>query len=397
MPLQPSFQPETMRLAQSTRRGVAVALFALALLHGTPLAGQESEDIVIGSRFQLNSEILEERRTVEVHLPDNYLDSEEAYPVLVVLDGGRLFKYCVSIVDLMSPNHLPRMIIVGLPSVDRNRDLHPLDARQTEAESGTRRYLRFLHQELFPHLERQYRAIPYRVLTGHSLAGLFAIYTLMEAPGLFDAYIVTSPSLRAPESMELLLNKLRASPTGNLSGKFLYISGGGAEPKSLHFAIQELDAALEAREGEELEHHVEILPGERHVPTKGFYQGLRRLFPAWMPEPGFFENGSLDNITRHYGNLSRDYGFQVLPPPAIITSVGRRLLREEQEAGAVEVYRYYVSLYPRAVSGHLALAEAYSRADESGEAIESLKKALALEPDNERARRMLGELQARTE
>lgn len=375
-------------------KNAAAVLLTLTMLQGISVAGQDFEDIVIGKRFQLNSDILGESRTIEIHLPDNYQDSEEAYPVLVVLDGGSLFQYCVGIVEMMSPYHLPRMIIVGLPNTDRNRDLYPPAKQEAGAEAGTQRFLRFVREELIPDIEKQYRALPYRILIGHSLAGLFTVYTLIEQPDLFTAYIATSPSLRAPGLMEMLLEKLRVSASGMLSGKYLYLSGGAEEPEAMRSAIEELDGALEARQGESLEHHFDIFHGEGHVPAKGFYQGLRRLFPTWIPNLDFFRNGSLDDLKQHYSTLSREYGFPVSPPPAIISSVGLRMLEEEKWQMAVEVYEYYVSLYPRSASGHLALAEAHLKADQTDKAIEAVKKALELEPDNERARRMLGELEA---
>ncbi len=376
-------------------RSFAALFVALAMLQGITAAGQDSEEIVVGKRHQLESEILGEKRTIEVYLPDDYADSEDAYPVLVVLDGGRFWQYCVSVFDLLSPHHLPRMIIVGLPNTDRNRDLDPLDKRQAEAGTGTRRFLRFLEGELIPHIEGEYRALPYRILAGHSLAGLFTIYALIEEPDLFDAYIATSPSLGAPARQELVLDRLRASAADSLSGKYLYFSVGGDEPEVLHAAIRKLDETLEARQGGKLQHHFDAFQGEGHVPTKGFYQGLRGLFPDWIPPLEFFLSGTLEDLRQHYGDLSGKYGFRVTPPPVILDSVGRRMLEENKGPEALEIYQYYVSLYPRSAYGHLSLAEAYLKAGEADRAIEAAKKALELEPESERAARMLVELEAR--
>lgn len=219
-----------MRVLGAISKSAAAVLLTLTMLKGISVGDQELGDNVIGERFEFKSDILDEKRTIQMYLPDNYLDSEEAYPVLVVLDGEMLFQYCVSIVDLMSPNHLPRMIIVGLPNTDRNRDVFAPEKEQVAAEAGTRRFLRFLREELLSDIEKLYRALPYRVLMGHSLAGLFTVYTLIEEPGLFEAYIATSPSLRAPGRMEMLLDKLPMSASGRLSGKYLYMSGGAEKP-----------------------------------------------------------------------------------------------------------------------------------------------------------------------
>jgi len=377
-------------------KGLA-AVVALTVLPGILAAPRDPEDIVVGQRLQIESKILGETRTIEVHLPDDYLETGQAYPVLVVLDGGAVFRYCVSLLDMLAPHFFPEMIVVGLPNTDRNRDLYPPDKEHAAEEGGSLRFLSFLEQELIPRIETQYRALPYRVLAGHSLAGLFTVYALIERPALFDGYIATSPSLRAPGRMELMLERLGRAPDGLLSGRYLYFSAGGEEPEVLQAAIRQLDGALAARQGKGFEHHYDIFSGEGHVPVKGFYQGLRGLFPTWMPSLDFFFNGTLEDIEQHYSRLSARYGFPVVAPPLIIRSVGDRFVEEEKWPEAVEVYRYYVSTYPRSAVGWVLLAEACTKAGDKSAATDAVKKALEIEPDNERARSMLKELDARPE
>ena len=85
----------------------------------TPASTDEQENIVIGKRTKMYSEILGEWRPLEIYLPDDYENSTDPYPVMVVLDGDWAFNYMVSLVDMISPNYLPRMIVVGLPNTDR--------------------------------------------------------------------------------------------------------------------------------------------------------------------------------------------------------------------------------------------------------------------------------------
>jgi tetratricopeptide (TPR) repeat protein len=60
---------------------------------------------------------------------------------------------------------------------------------------------------------------------------------------------------------------------------------------------------------------------------------------------------------------------------------------------AIDVYRYYVSLYPAYGSGYLALAEAYILAKNQDSALENLRKCLQLDPENSRAKKLLEDLQ----
>jgi len=360
----------------------------LLLLPTEAEAAGDRNEIVVGFRETITSKVLKEDRTLEISLPDNFAESKESYPVLVVLDGGWYFRYVISVVDMMSPNYMPRMIVVGLPNTDRRRDLDPKGSAGKDGSSGPDLFLRFLSDELLPHLEKKYRASDYRVLTGHSLAGYFTLYSLFEAPDLFDAYISSSPSLGNPERLELILGELNTSDVGARDGKFLFFSAGGNEPEELHRNHRALERNIENKGGE-MKIQYEIFEDEGHVPTKAFYAGIRGVFPNWIPSLDFFRNGDVADMKRHYGALSKNYGIEVLPPQPIINSVGRRLLREADPEGAAEVYEFFVSVYPESVDAHLALAEIQVILDLPEAAAASARRALALDPGNRIALELL--------
>ena len=351
------------------------------------------ENIVIGKKTRMYSDILGEWRLLEVYLPDDYEISEAPYPVLLVLDGGWVFNYCVSIVDMISPNYLPRMIVVGLPNTDRNRDLYPLHKDADGTGIGSERFLSFLREELFPALNKTYRTQGYRILFGHSLAGLFTIYALLKEPSMFDGYIATSPSLAVEDNMALINGLVKSVSHQTLAGKYLHLSGGGEEPEELHQAIREFDRSRKKHDISGLQWSFDVFDGEGHIPIRGFYKGLRGLFHRWIPELEFFRSGTLEDIKSHYGKLTKKYGFIVLPPASIIHVVGRRYLRENQSQMAIEAYTYFVSLYPNYASGFLALAESYIQAKKTDLAIKNLRKCLKLDPSNTRAKKMLEDLQ----
>ncbi len=370
-------------------------LVVLVFVHSA-LPAQEKDTgqkIIIGEKIRMYSEILGEWRPLEIYLPDDYEISGKPYPVMLVLDGGWAFLYCVSIVDMMSPNYFPRMVVVGLPNTDRSRDLYPLYKVNDETEKGTANFLRFMHEELFPFLGKKFRIRDYRILFGHSLAGYFSIYTLLKYPSLFNGYIATSPSLRMTENKALLSSLLGSVSPDDINGKFLYFSGGGEEGEELHMGIKTFDLLLKEKKIPGLTWSYDIFDGEGHVPVKGFYKGLRGLFHRWIPVLEFFRSGTLDDIKSHYRGLTEKYGFPVLPPIPIVNVVGRRYLREGKSRQAVDVYRYYVSLYPAYSSGYLALAEAYILAKNQDSAVENLRKCLQLDPENSRAKKLLEDLQ----
>lgn len=91
---------------------------------------------------------------------------------------------------------MPEVIVVGLPNVrgGRPRDYTPPFIRQNTEDlkspmGRADHFLSFLKKELIPHIEREYRTVPFRMIAGHSRGGLFVVYSLIADPRLFTAFI----------------------------------------------------------------------------------------------------------------------------------------------------------------------------------------------------------------
>ncbi len=89
----------------------------------------------------------------------------------------------------------------------RCMDLTPIRSESTEKGWGERvkrpsptgdavNFLKFIKNELIPMVEKEYQVDPSkRTLAGHSQGGLFTAFALLSEPGLFNNYIIGSPSL----------------------------------------------------------------------------------------------------------------------------------------------------------------------------------------------------------
>jgi predicted alpha/beta superfamily hydrolase len=338
-----------------------LAVFAASSVVAAQATGSpDVQDIVIGQRIEIYSAVLNETRPLEIYLPAGYEESEQRYPVLVALDGDWFFRYCTSIVDMMSPNHFPEMIVVGLLNTDRNRDLDPVNPDHPDPLGGTVAFRRFVAQELLPYLDQTYRTQPYRVLSGHSLAGYFTVYSLFAEPGLFDAYIATSPSLGSEERRAVVHTEADAVRASLTNGRMLYFSSGGEEPWQMQTGIDDLATLCERRADLGVECSWEVFAGEGHVPVKGFYQGLRWVFADWFPTMDVFMTGDLPALRRHYAELSEQFGFDVQPTPDILYGMGNRQVRESNPDNALALFEYMISVYPESGPAHSRLAVLYS-------------------------------------
>ena len=151
--------------------------------------GKQIEEITI------HSKILDEDRTVSIALPPEV--KNEKYPVLYLLDGDYNIKMVSGIVDYLSKCELiPEMIIAGIGNTERARDMTPSKSTIMPKSGGAEKFYKFIKTELIPSIEKNYPASSEKILQGHSLGGLFTLYSLIKAPDIFSSYIAVSPSIQ---------------------------------------------------------------------------------------------------------------------------------------------------------------------------------------------------------
>jgi len=161
-------------------------------------AQPQRSDFVIGDKIKLESKVLNERKTLVVIPPYNYKDRpDEKFPVVFVLDPGNNLFATFGIVNYYSDmlKIMPRMIIVGIVSNDREKDYLPAPSQEQPTGGGADKFLSFLGSELVPFIDSAYPANSDRCIIGHSAGGLFAIYALENQPELFNSFICIDPSL----------------------------------------------------------------------------------------------------------------------------------------------------------------------------------------------------------
>jgi len=137
---------------------VYLILVALLLCYQNQCLGQEVSNIVIGTKFKMESKILNEERSYIVGLPKSYNESTTKYPVLVLLDGDSNFPVVSGMIDKMKERQIPEMIIVAVVNTDRTRDFTPTNSiifldgskkpQYQKTSGGSAAFLDFLEEEL---------------------------------------------------------------------------------------------------------------------------------------------------------------------------------------------------------------------------------------------------------
>lgn len=159
--------------------------------------------IALGTSYTLQSEILGDDREINIWAPPGFEEGRKPGAILYVLDGAldQDFKHIAGLGELCALSWTcETTIIVGMQTKDRQHELTPAAADPRfrngfPQAGGAADFRRFIAEEVRPFVEARYDPAPRNALIGESLAGLFVVDTLLDAPTLFDDYIAISPSL----------------------------------------------------------------------------------------------------------------------------------------------------------------------------------------------------------
>lgn len=374
-----------------------VILFSLILAISANYA-QENNQISIGFKDQLFSNVLNKNREFWVSLPESYNEegaSYKRYPILIVLDGKIHFQSITGMVNYMSAGHngnlqIPEMIVVAIQNVNRRRDFTPdkIITKKKNDTGGGEKFLSFLEKELIPNLDKKYRTEPYRILFGHSLGGLLATHTYMKEHTLFNAFIAVDPSFGTWDS-ETMNSKLD-SLTEKSFKRFIYIATANWGKRNIrnrdrHVRFYEsLNSKCEGIFPAKLEY----FENENHgsVPILAFYNGISAIFEGYGV---YYRNiSNKEQLIQHFEKLSNRLSWNVKPPEALVNRIGYYWLQMGKEK-ALEMFKLNTQLYPHSYNAYDSLAEANMTLGNTELAIANYEKSLELNPNNENAKAIL--------
>ena len=376
------------------RRMHAIApLFRACLLLAclSPVIGAHAaaaQDVSVGKRFVLHSQILGEDREVLVHLPPGYDIARKRYPVLFLLDGNNHFAYASGILDFLSRNErTPEIILVAVPTMHKRiRDLTaPLlhDAKSIEEYKenpvgGASNFARYLADELAPWVDAHYRTEPYRILSGHSFGGLFNFRTLLERPDAFQAHIAVSPSLWWDDraTVKLAKEKLAALP----GSQSLYFSWGDDE-ETIRDSSQDMMDWLRENEPKGLTWKQRYYPGDDHgtTPLRTLYDGLEWLYADWPLVVRKREDKDYATLValsqQHYAMLSKKFGYPIEPTAGTLYELTGWLMEKKRYDEALVLARSNTAKYPEVGAVYWQTGEILEKLDRPKEALAAYRRS----------------------
>ncbi|MGL1955728.1 MAG: alpha/beta hydrolase-fold protein [Colwellia sp.] len=251
----------------------------------------------------LYSKPLQQHYLIDVFLPKGYQEKKSEYqfpkyPVIYVLNSR---PNAVMAAMLRHVSEMSREIIVGIGFADENgkpirsfsaytQDLTPtvdknwMQASSAGAGGNALAFLNFINNSVKPLINKNYTVNKNnQTLVGHSFAGLFGLYVLLNHGESFQRYVIASPSLWWDNAVSFEFEEEYANQHKNMDKK-VFISVGSEEFKSGAQGMIDntlnMVEKLNSRNYSDLQLHSTVFKGETHLSVVGLsiQKGIESVF-----------------------------------------------------------------------------------------------------------------------
>ena len=242
----------------------------------------------------LKSKYVGQDYSINIFFPKDYSKEDKRYPAVYVLDAEYNFG-CVAYIArrLIKNEDIPKILLIGIAYDTDYEDYYDKRFRDSTPESridgrnsgGVDKFTQFIEKELIPFIDQNYRTIPGdRAIVGHSITGFLGCYALFRHPGLFNRYIIVSPSLWFSDGIIFEYEEKFFSDRNELEASF-YLAVGADESQRMKDVAIRLNDTLLKREYSHLKFHFLLVEGENHrsLFPFAFTRGLRFIFSGNAP------------------------------------------------------------------------------------------------------------------
>lgn len=271
----------------------------------------------------VESEVFKTKRFFLIKLPADYDRTAVSYPTLYVLDAAdrlRFEAYCQTIDNLVENEEMPPVIIIGILASEgkKNYDFTPVSTNPKHKNyGGAADFLRFLRTDLLPFIDGNYRTSNYRVLIGHSFAGFFATYALVQQPDMFQHVIAVSPTMWYNDGIFIEKIDSFAKKCPAPHSFFFAVGDEGDTETSLRPSVMQLYDLLKLRNSSPFHWQFLELHAKSHriTPIFAVPEALSATFKAWKISASLqksIEKKTGDPLTlleKHADFRKKQYGF----------------------------------------------------------------------------------------
>ena len=243
--------------------------------------------------------------------------------------------------------------------------------------------LDYFEDDLLVAIDKKYRTNGFRIYSGFMSNGAIGLYTLLNRPQLFNAYMITSPTLAnnfaniSSDAEEKLTNLAKVDD----QLRFLYLSTGK------HQYEQGSLPAFNSLEQSLTEFAPKTLDWQAHINTKNNYMsqpimtvinGIEALFDdihTDLKADSAISTQGPEAIISHYQKLSdKKYGFDISAEGSL-KALAKSYMESEPKK-ALAIYKKTAKRYPDSAYALSSLAEIYATLGDIKLAVSYQKKAV---------------------
>ncbi len=371
------------------QKHIMKAIFYLTffLLFGNYIQAQTQTSLISVDKIILHSDILNEDRTINVHLPDNYNNCEEKYSVLYVFDSPYNLTPVIGLVNHLATSYqsIPNMIVVGIENTYRNRDFinNNRDDFKFSEDGGADNYIKHLKNELIPHIDSIYRTQDFRLIYGHSLSASFGAYLMAKESDLIDVCFSIDPAFWADTTM--LTNFLQEVNDSTLNDNYFYFSHSIAGDMQMISANFSLLKELEIKHSDKINWDFKYYQEEDHlsIRLRSLYDGLENYFAdCKIPYRHLWYNNS-GALIRHLKTASDKY-YKISPlySEVLINNYARTFIRRNDLDGALQLLLYNKEYYPESAQLYYMIGEVYEKKGDNKNALTNYEKSSSYYSDD---------------
>jgi hypothetical protein len=279
---------------------------------------------------------------------------------------------------------IPSMIVVGVPQLNLGYVPTPFEERG-DTLAGADLSIEFLKEELIPLVEGSYRTNALRILYGHSVGGLFTMYTMFNHPDMFAGYLAGSPWFQNNDQY-WLKNIERLAKERTLKDKYLFMTVGKAEQRLTLDTFAGLEAWMKTQQLPGLKWKSELVEGDHgSMVGRTIYDGLLFFFDGWKIPNEVIMAADMDAVDARVRKAEAQWGSfgldaSAILPEANINALGYTLLQRKEYDKAIRAFQYCLRRFPKSYNAHDSIAEAYMTMGDTANAIKYYKLAVELNP-----------------
>ena len=332
----------------------------------------------------INSKILDEERTIRIHLPKSY-DKEKSFPLILTFDGEYMFYSLIGNTELLlATDKIPEVIVVGIDqnykdstnSFIRWQDCNYSSKTGKPIDKGIK-FKRFITDELIPYLTDKYKVGTYKTLSGHSLTATYSNFFLSDSP-VFNSFILVSPYIS-----ETISEKIISALSGNNNIVSYYISTGEFDLRGHIKTVNILDSTINANIiNTNTEYSFNNFDEETHYSliNRSLPYGLKSAFRDYQlitDKEIKSERDLLTFLKEKYKRIYHKYGINLPIREDDIDALYWEAEEREDWKSLKEIGEFSIKIYPEYADGYFMLSQVEENNKNYRSALELYKKGFS--------------------